>query len=97
MAPFSDSSILAPVFLDGMLPRYGFCRCVACALGVVVPSAGLIGRGVAIEYPRGPWVCAETIRPEAKRSIEPSILEAGSRFPIIFCAIGSSFRTIGCR
>jgi len=54
MALLSDSSIRVPAFLDGTLPRYGFCRWVACALGVVVPSAGLMGRGVVTEYPRGP-------------------------------------------
>jgi hypothetical protein len=29
IAPFSESSIFVPVFFDGTLPRYGFCRCVA--------------------------------------------------------------------
>ena len=38
------------MFFPGTLPKYGFCRCVAWALGVVVPSAGLIGFGVVIEY-----------------------------------------------
>src|SRR6266436_5371461 len=63
MAPRSDSSILVPVFFDGTLPRYGFSRCVACALGFVVPSAGLIGRGVATEYPRASGVCPQAASP----------------------------------
>ena len=55
-----------PVFFAGLLPRYGFCRCVAWAFGVVVPSAGLIGRGVATEYPRGPSVSPQAVRLKAK-------------------------------
>ena len=55
-----------PVFFDGTLPRYGFWRCVAWAFGVVVPSAGLIGRGVATEYPRGLSVCPQAVKLKAK-------------------------------
>jgi len=56
----------------------------------VVPSAGLKGRGVVIEYPRGPWVCAEAIRLEANKSVV-------NVFKFGFCAIGSSFWAIRCR
>src|ERR1700689_4708248 len=61
MAPFKERSIFVPVFFDGTLPRYGFCRCVAWALGVVVPSAGLMGWGVAIEYPSGSKLCPKAL------------------------------------
>jgi hypothetical protein len=69
------------VFLEGTLPKYGFCRCVAWALGVVVPSAGLIARGVAIEYPRGPPLCPQAVR------LNASVSASAGVFDLVFTAI----------
>src|ERR1700722_10032999 len=53
MAPWSESSMVVAVACAGTLPRYGFWDWVARALGLVVLSAGLMGRGVATEKRRG--------------------------------------------
>src|SRR6266849_2407144 len=102
MAPCSDSSILVPVFFDGMLPRYGFCRCVACALGVVVPSAGLIGRGVATEYPSGLRLCPGAGTVDARMNAALSTRDRFRLFRLVslviglpFCAVGLPMRPFG--
>src|SRR5580698_4432095 len=89
MAPFSESSIFVPVFFDGTLPRYGFCRCVAWALGVVVPSAGLIGRGVATEYPSGFIPCPDITAVDARTNIVPAARDRVRPFPPALSVIGN--------
>src|SRR5580658_4398851 len=88
MAPFSESSIFVPVFFDGTLPRYGFCRCVASALGVVVPSAGLMGRGVATEYPSGFSPCPDMTGVDARRNTAPATRDLVRPFPLALSVIG---------
>src|SRR5712692_964040 len=95
MAPFSESSIFVPVFFDGTLPRYGFCRCVAWALGVVVPSAGLIGRGVATEYPSGFRLCPDATAVDARISAAPSTRDRVRLFRLVWFVIGPSFWAVG--
>ena len=53
-----------------------------------MPSAGLIGRGVATEYPSGPGICAQADRLAAIRINAPSVLERICLFPDILCLIG---------
>jgi len=91
MAPIKESWIFVPVFLDGTLPRYGFCRCVAWALGVVVPSAGLMGRGVAIEYPRGASVCPQAVTLNVTATAKLGIF----KFTCVFTAF--ILWTLGCK
>src|SRR5579862_3100815 len=88
MAPFNESSIFVPVFLDGTLPRYGFCRCVAWALGVVVPSAGLMGRGVATEYPSGFSPCPDMTAVDATTNTAPAARDRLRPFPLALSVIG---------
>src|SRR5579863_6162081 len=88
MAPFSESSIFVPVFFDGTLPRYGFCRCVAWALGVVVPSAGLMGRGVATEYPSGFIPCPDITVVDATTNIAQTTRDCFRLFPRALFVIG---------
>jgi hypothetical protein len=57
--------------------------CVACALGVVVPSAGPMGRGVATEYPKGPSVCPQAVRLNVSASANPGIFDLSRVFTAI--------------
>src|SRR5258708_21113277 len=93
MALLSDRSIRVPVFLDGTLPRYGFWRWIACALGVVVPSAGLVGRGRGTEYPGGPPGCPQTAPPKARANVPPRALHSACPFPPPFPTTGLSLCT----
>src|ERR1700733_11324156 len=93
MAPFSESSIFVPVFFDGTLPRYGFCRCVAWALGVVVPSAGLIGRGVATEYPSGFKPCPDMAAVDARMNTAAAARDIVRPFPLALSVIGNLLAT----
>src|SRR5580693_9765808 len=88
MAPFSESSIFVPVFFHGTLPRYGFCRCVAWALGVVVPSAGLMGRGVATEYPSGFKPCPDMTAVDARMNTAAAAHDLVRPLPLVSSAIG---------
>jgi hypothetical protein len=70
---------------------------VASALGLVVPSAGLIGRGVATEYPSGFRLCPEATAVDVRINAAPSTRDRVRLLRLVSFVIEQSFWALGCR
>ena len=67
---------------------------MAWALGVAVPSAGLMGRGVATEYPSGFKPCPDMTAVHATINTAPAARDLVRLLPLVSSVIGYLLRVL---